>query len=115
MIRCIGFISIIFVATLLVIGSANAAESEEPKEPAAAIVNGEPIPMSALESRVQTAMQWNPELRSDGNIEAIRKMRRDLLNDLIDEELVIQEGIKAPIPTLIFPVKGNTKYSDPRG
>ena len=95
MIRFIGFAGIVSIAILLVIGSANAAESEEPKEPAAAVVNGERIPMSAVESKVQVAIRWDPELRSKENIETLRKMRKDILNDLINKELVIQEGRKA--------------------
>lgn len=93
MIRFIGFAGIISIAILLVIGTANAAESEEPKEPAVAIVNGERILISAVDSEIQVAMRWNPGLGSD--IEAARKMRKDILNDLINKELIIQEGKKA--------------------
>lgn len=92
-IRFIGFAGIVSIAILLVMGSANAVEPEEPKEPAAAIVNGERILMSAVDSKIQAAVRWNPGLGSD--IESLRKMRKDILNDLINEELVIQEGRKA--------------------
>jgi len=95
MTRSIRFVSAMSIAILLVIGSINAAEPEEPKEPAAAIVNGERIPMSALESKVQAAIRAYPGLRSKENIEALREMRKEILSDLISEELVIQEGIKA--------------------
>ena len=94
-IRFIGFVGTMSIALLLVIGPANAAESEEPKEPAAAVVNGERIPMSALDSKIQTVLRWNPELGSEDSIEELRKMRKDILNDMINEELVIQEGRKA--------------------
>ncbi|MFC1713216.1 peptidylprolyl isomerase [Candidatus Poribacteria bacterium] len=95
MIRCIRFTGLIFIITLLVIGSANVLESEEPKEPAAAVVNGKRILMSSLDGRVQGAIGQNPELREKENIAELRKMRRDILSELIDQELVIQEGEKA--------------------
>ena len=55
--RTIRRISLIFSVALLVIGLANAEELEEPKELAAAVVNGDRIPMSALEAAVQAAGQ----------------------------------------------------------
>ena len=95
--RMIRRISIVLAATLLVIGSANAVESEKPKEPepAAAVVNGKRIARSVLEAQVQAAIRWNPALRAEGNMAALRKARMDILNNLIDEELVLQEGRKA--------------------
>ncbi len=95
MIRCIRSTGLIFIITLLVIGSANVLESEEPKEPAAAVVNGKRILMSSLDGRVQDAIRQNPELRAKENIDRLRKMRRDILSELVDQELVIQEGEKA--------------------
>ena len=91
------YISVILAAVLLVIGSASAVETEEPKEPApaAAVVNGKRILMSSLNARVQDAMRQNPELRAGENLAELRKMRKDILSELIDHELVIQEGIEA--------------------
>ena len=89
------YIGLIFAAVLLVIGSVSAIETEEPKEPAAAVVNGKRILMSSLNVRVQDALRQNPELHAGENLAKLRKMRRDILSELIDHELVIQEGIKA--------------------
>jgi peptidyl-prolyl cis-trans isomerase C len=93
MVKWIVCISLIFVV-LLVMGSVKAEESEEPQEPAAAVVNGKRILMTSLTSRVQAVVRDNPELRARENIEELRKMRKDILNELIDEELIIQEGIE---------------------
>lgn len=95
MLRRIRCISVTFVLALLVIGSANAVESGEPEEPAAAVVNGERVSMSVLDANIQAVIGRNPELRAGENLARLRKMRRDILNDLIDQELVIQEGRKA--------------------
>ena len=95
MLRRIRCISVTFVLALLVIGSANAVESGEPEEPAAAVVNGERVPMSVLDANIQAVIGRNPELRAGENLARLRKMRRDILNDLIGQELVIQEGRKA--------------------
>ncbi len=94
-IKCIRLTGLIFIITLLIIGSANAGESEKPEVPSAAIVNGRRILMSSLDGRVQDAIGQDPELRSRENIAKLRKMRRDILSELIDQELVIQEGEKA--------------------
>jgi peptidyl-prolyl cis-trans isomerase C len=93
MVKRIGCISAIFVA-LLIVGSAIAEESSEPKEPAAAIVNGERIPMSTLDSKVQVVLRSNPELRAGENVDKLREIRKDILDDLINEELIIQQGIE---------------------
>lgn len=86
-----------FIGTLLLAGFSYAADLEEPPEPAAAIVNDERIPMSVLDKEIQTMMTMNPALRSSDNIDALRKMRKDILDDLINKELIIQEGKKADI------------------
>ena len=61
--RYIGCFTVICALTLLVAGLVFAEEQEKPKEPAAAIVNGERIPMSALDKEMQVMMARNPELR----------------------------------------------------
>ena len=94
MIKCSGHIVILMVA-LLAIGLAHAVESEESKERSAAVVNDVRIPISDLDREIQMAMAQYPELRSGGDIAALRKMRKEALNDLIDKELVVQEGKKA--------------------
>jgi peptidyl-prolyl cis-trans isomerase C len=85
------------MTVLLVTGSADAAEPEKPEEPAAAVVNGVRIPMSVLDREIQITMAQNPQLRSSNDIAALRKVRKEALDDVINKELIIQEGKKAGI------------------
>ncbi len=94
MTKCCGHIAI-FMMALLFIGLAHAVESEEFKKQSAAVVNGVHIPISDLDKEIQTVMMQNPELRSGEDIVALRKMRKEALSDLIDKELIVQEGKKA--------------------
>jgi peptidyl-prolyl cis-trans isomerase C len=84
--------------TLLMVTLAQASEQEEPSakkiEPAAAIVNGERIPMSRLDKEVQRAIMIDPSLRARENVAELRKARREALDYLIDQELMFQEGKK---------------------
>ena len=86
---------VIFIVTLLTVGLVYIVEAEEPEKQSAAVVNGVQIPISDLDREIQTAMAQDPELRSGGDISALRKMRKEALDDLIDKELVAQEGKKA--------------------
>lgn len=80
---------------MLLVGSfLYAAEREEP---AAAVVNSERIPMSDLDREMQAAMRGDPELRSKENIAALREKRREALDYLINQELIVQEGKKASL------------------
>jgi len=67
----------------------------EQEEPAAAVVNGERIPMSDLDRQMQAAMRSNPELRSRENLAALREKRKEVLEFLINRELIVQEGKEA--------------------
>jgi peptidyl-prolyl cis-trans isomerase C len=71
-----------------------AAEPEQPKEQAAAVVNGQRIPISDLDRELRVMMARKPELRSKVNIDMLRKVRKQLLNYLIERELLIQAGRK---------------------
>lgn len=93
--RYIGCLTVICALTSLIAGLAFAEDQEKPKEPAAAIVNGERIPMSTLDKEMQIVMTRNPELRSKENITAIREARKEALDYLINQELIVQEGKKA--------------------
>ena len=94
-IRYIRCVSVAFAMALLVMSVVYAAESEESQEPTAAVVNGVRIPMSDLDKEIQAAIRQNPQLRSGDDIAALRKLRKDAFSDLIDKELIIQEGRKA--------------------
>jgi peptidyl-prolyl cis-trans isomerase C len=58
-------------------------------------VNGQRIPISDLDRELRAAMARKPELRSKVNIDTLRKVRKQLLNYLIERELLIQAGRKA--------------------
>lgn len=79
----------------VVINLTYVAGQEQPKEPAAAVVNGQWVPISDLDRELRAIMARNPELRSRADIDTLRKVRRQLLNYLIERELLIQEGRKA--------------------
>jgi len=66
--------------------------SIDKKEPAAAVVNGQRILMSSLDKKVQEAKLSDPTLGSKGDIAELRKLRKEALNYLIDQELMFQEG-----------------------
>ena len=91
----IGCLTVICILASLVAGLAHAEEQEKPKEPAAAIVNGERIPMSALDKEMQIVMSRNPDLRAKENIAALREARKEALDYLVNQELIVQEGKKA--------------------
>ena len=86
----------ILVLAFLMAGVVYAEDQEEkkPLEPAAAIVNGDRIPRSTLDKEIQMAIARNPALRDKENIAALRKMRKEALDYLINQELIIQEGKK---------------------
>jgi len=95
--RYIGCFTVVCALTSLMAGLVFAEEQEKPKEPAAAIVNGERIPMSALDKEMQVVMARNPELRSKENITALREARKEALDYLVNQELIVQEGKKAEL------------------
>ena len=72
------------VMILLTVNLVPAAEQEEPpvekKDPAAAIVNGERIPISRLDKEIQKAKMTNPKLQSEEDIDELRKVRREALD-----------------------------------
>ncbi len=86
------YLKCLIVICMLILLVGSFAHGEEQKEPAAAVVNGDRIPMSALDKGMQAEMAGNPELRSTENIAALRKMRLDYL---INQQLIFQEGKKA--------------------
>lgn len=95
--RSFEWIGLVLVTVLLITGFADAAEPEKPEEPAAAVVNGVRIPMTILDREIQSAMRQNPQLRSGDDVAALRKIRKEALDDVISKELIFQEGKKAGI------------------
>ncbi len=93
--RYIGCFTVICILTSLMAGLVFAEEQEKPKEPAAAIVNGERILLSTLDKEMQVVMARNPDLRSKENIAALREARKEALDYLVNQELIVQEGKKA--------------------
>jgi len=80
---------------MMVLLSGSFIYAEEQKEPSVAIVNDGRIFMSDLDRELAPLMASNPELRSEENIVVYRKMRREALDYLIDQEIMVQEGNKA--------------------
>lgn len=74
---------------------ANLAYAVEQKEPAVATVNGVRIPMSDLDVEMQKEMRDNPEIQTSKDLAARRQLRKKVLDYLIDQELIVQEGKKA--------------------
>jgi peptidyl-prolyl cis-trans isomerase C len=95
MIRYTGCLIAICALSLLITSLASAEGQEKPTEPAVATVNGEKIPRSALDKEMQMATARNPELRDKENLVALRQARKEALDYLISQELIIQEGRKA--------------------
>ena len=90
-----GCLVVIFTLALLTAGVVYAEEEKKPLEPAAAIVNGERIPRATLDKEIQMAIARNPALNAKENIAALREMRKEALDYLINQELIVQEGKKA--------------------
>jgi len=86
---------VIFALTFLMASVVCAEEAKKPLEPAAAIVNGERIPRATLDKEIQMAIARNPALRDKENMAALREMRKEALDYLINQELIVQEGKKA--------------------
>ena len=91
----IGCLTLICALTSLIAGLAFAEDQEKPKEPAVAIVNGERISRSTLDKEMQVVMARNPELRDRENMAALREARKEALDYLVNQELIVQEGKKA--------------------
>jgi peptidyl-prolyl cis-trans isomerase C len=91
MIDCIKHYTVICIAALLLASFAHAVEE---KEPAVAMVNGVRILMSELDMEMQKEIRNNPEMQSNGDLAARRQLRKKVLDDLINQELVVQEGKK---------------------
>lgn len=79
------------VMTLLIAGFTHAAEQ---KDVVIALVNGERILMSELNREMRDALESNPVLKSSENLTTLNEMRHEALDYLIDQELMVQEGIK---------------------
>jgi peptidyl-prolyl cis-trans isomerase C len=92
MIDCIKHHTVICITALLL---ANFAHAVEQKEPAAATVNGVRILMSDLDMEMQEEIRNNPEMQNSGDLAARRQLRKKVLDYLIDQELIVQEGKKA--------------------
>ena len=91
----IGIYSIMF---FVLIGTFCEAEQQDPvAEPIAAEVNGERILMSELDRDMKMAMAANPGLAPEANKEAYTKMKNEILDYLINQELMFQEGKKAEL------------------
>jgi peptidyl-prolyl cis-trans isomerase C len=74
---------------------ANIIHAVEQKEPAVATVNGVRILMSDLDMEMQKEMRDNPEIQTSKDLAARRQLRKKVLDYLIDQELIVQEGKKA--------------------
>lgn len=98
---------LIFMTGLLLGDLVYAAEQEEP---AAAIVNGENIPISHLNRELQKVMMSNPALGTEENTEentvVLQKMQQEILSYLIDRELIVQEGRKLGLDVQAAEVNG---------
>ena len=86
------YLLFIFAMTLLLGGFIYA--QEQPQEPAAATVNGVRIPMSQLDKEMSGVLATHPELKEKRNISELRKARQEVLDFLIIQELMTQEGKK---------------------
>lgn len=86
-----------FIVCLLMLSLGNFAYAQDkPNEPAAAAtVNGIRIPMAQLDEEISEIMASHPELKEKRNIAELRKARKDALDFLIIQELMVQEGKKA--------------------
>ncbi len=95
------FVAVCMMITFVINFAYAVVQEEEPPaektEPAAAIVNDERIPMSRLDKEIQRVVMTNPELQSKENVAELRKMRREALDYLIDQELMFQEAKKADL------------------
>ncbi len=92
MIDCIKHLTVVCMTTLLL---ANLAYAVEQKEPAVAMVNGVRILMSDLDMEMQKEMRNNPEMQTSGDLATRRQLRKKVLDYLIDQELIVQEGKEA--------------------
>jgi peptidyl-prolyl cis-trans isomerase C len=59
------------------------------------MVNGMRILMSDLDMEMQKEMRDNPEIQTSKDLAARRQLRKKVLDYLIDQELIVQEGKKA--------------------
>ncbi|MBD3183630.1 hypothetical protein GF312_15170 [Candidatus Poribacteria bacterium] len=89
-----GKISLIFICTILLLVNSVVYSDKEKQGPAAAIVNNKPIPISDLDKEIKTAKSINPEFRNANDLATTRKLREKALDDLINKELMVQEGEK---------------------
>lgn len=85
-------LTVVCMTTLLL---ANFAHAVEQKEPAAATVNGARILMSDLDMGMQKEMRDNPDIQTSKDLAARREVRKKVLDYLIDQELIVQEGKEA--------------------
>jgi peptidyl-prolyl cis-trans isomerase C len=74
---------------------ANLVHAVEQKQPAVATVNGVRILMSDLDMEMQKEIRNNPEMQNSRDLAARRQLRKKVLDYLIDQELIVQEGKKA--------------------
>jgi peptidyl-prolyl cis-trans isomerase C len=83
-----------FIAFSMMCLFGNFASSQDQPEPAAAIVNGERIPMSQLDKEMSNLLTNYPILRDQKNVAELRQARQNILDGLIKQEIMVQEGKK---------------------
>ncbi|MBU9723997.1 MULTISPECIES: SurA N-terminal domain-containing protein [Bacillaceae] len=93
------FFIVFFVAaifTLVACGGNDEGEQNSADGEAAAIVNGEEIPLDFLEQQVDSMRQFYSQqgidLDSDEYEETLQEIRMDLLNDIVREKVLVQEA-----------------------
>ncbi|MGQ9609194.1 MAG: peptidylprolyl isomerase [bacterium] len=88
---------ILCIVSLVLLGSLTFADEQKEKEEEkpVAIVNGESILKSDLDRNMKMAIAANPNLNPSFNKQAYLKMRNEILDYLINQELMYQEGKKS--------------------
>jgi len=88
------FARISFILLIVVILFKISAYAQDKPEPSAATVNGERILMSELDREMRNLLNSYPILGERKNIAELRQARSNILENLIKQELIIQEGRK---------------------
>jgi peptidyl-prolyl cis-trans isomerase C len=96
MTKFISIFSFIFILNLLIKIHLYADEKEISKnqDPVVATVNSINITMSDLNMEIQRLISGNPELQNKEDMETMRKVRQEAMDNLINQELLFQEGKK---------------------
>lgn len=88
---------VLYIVSLVLLGSLTFADEQKEKEEEkpVAIVNGESILKSDLDRNMKMAIAANPNLNPSLNKQAYLKMQNEILDYLINQELMYQEGKKS--------------------